>query len=71
MASCTAINRAEQTKTMKVNIDKAIIPNTLRAVSGLMPDSHPSFSSSSCSQGTAAIASTTLNEGRIQSELLK
>ena len=42
LANCTAISRAEQTKTMNVNIDEAIIPRTARAVSGLMADSQPS-----------------------------
>ena len=45
LASCTAINRAEQTKTMNVNIDEAIIPSTVRTVSGLIVEFQPSLSS--------------------------
>ncbi len=45
LASCTAINKAEQTKMMKVNIEEAIIPNTVRAVSGVMPASQSRVSS--------------------------
>ena len=45
LASWTATNSADETKTMNVNIDAAIVPSTARAVSGWDLDSQPICSS--------------------------
>src|SRR5438477_12212576 len=42
LASCTATNNADDTKTMNVNMEAAMVPSTAWAVLGLSPDSHPS-----------------------------
>jgi hypothetical protein len=41
LASCTATSSAEDTNTMNVNIDEAMVPRTAWAVPGSMPDSRP------------------------------
>ena len=41
LASCIATNIAEETKTMKENIEAAIVPGTARAVSTSMADCQP------------------------------
>ena len=71
LASCTATSRAEETKTMNVNIDAAKVPSTARAVSGLMADSQPIASSVPWSSGTATSAATMLSKGRIQIEFVR
>ena len=45
LASCTATSSAEETKTMNVNMADAIVPSTVREVSGLTVASHPNASS--------------------------
>jgi len=65
LASCKAISKAEQTKTMKVNIDEAIISSTALAVSGWMADSKANLSSSRWSSGTATSASAIPRAGWI------
>ena len=41
LASCTATSSAEETNTMNVNIEAAMVPSTARAVSGSMADCQP------------------------------
>src|SRR6516165_11846257 len=41
LASCTATSSAEDTKTMNVNIDEAMVPSTAWAVPGSRSDLQP------------------------------
>src|SRR3974377_1538915 len=69
LASCTAINRAEETKMMKVNIEEANVPNTTLVVSRLSVDSQPNVSSIRCRSGTAMSAVNMPSKGSIHIEL--
>src|SRR6516165_4479609 len=68
LASCTETMSAEETKTMNVNIDAAMVPSTARAVSGWKLDSQPSTCSLQWSNRTAPSAARMLIDGRIQIE---
>jgi uncharacterized protein YgiM (DUF1202 family) len=68
LANWKATSKAEERKTMNVNIDEAIVPSTVRAFSGVMFDFQPIASSILCRRTTDTMASTILNKGSTQME---
>src|SRR4051794_22672612 len=71
LASWTATSSAEQTKTMDVNSDDAMVPSTARAVSGCTGDSQLRSFSIQCRRRTVPIAATAPRNGKIQIELAR
>src|SRR5262245_25573571 len=70
LASWTATSKAEETNTMKVNMDDAKVPKTDWAVSGLTPCCHPIMTSSQRQKRAATIATAILTTGHTQSEFV-
>jgi len=68
LASCTATSKAEETKTMKVNMDAARVSSTVRALSGSLPACQPVASSIPWRNRTSTSAAGMLRNGRIQME---
>src|SRR5215831_17104383 len=64
LASCTATSRVEERNTMKVSIDPARIPMTVRMDSGEYEDSQSSFLSIVWNSQAVATAAAIPNTGR-------